>query len=154
MLPPPPAQVGMAAIMNMGMGMGAPMGLPVGIGMSQIHGGMSSNTSTSNSTANNSISSMNGVSIMGNSGGSAPLIGAVPVSSGANGSNGGLSSVPSTPLSAALGPAALATLPNKDISGQSSSRGGGINFFERADRLAATMTKRGQPEMQLYGKGK
>jgi hypothetical protein len=141
--------------MNMGMGMGAPMGLPVGIGMSQIQGGVSSNTSTSNSTANNSISSMNGVSIMGNSGSAqTSLIGAVPVSSGANGSNGGLSSVPSTPLSAALGPAALATLPNKDMGGQSSSRAGGINFFERADRLAATMTKRGQPEMQLYGKGK
>jgi len=64
--------------------------------------------------------------------------GSITASSG----NGVPGSVPSTPLSAALGPAAMATLPN----GRSQ-----INFFERADRLAATMGKRGQPEV-LYGK--
>jgi hypothetical protein len=63
-------------------------------------------------------------------------------------SGGGVpGSVPSTPLSAALGPAAMATLPNKEAMGGKSQ----INFFERADRLAATMGKRGQQEV-LYGK--
>jgi hypothetical protein len=57
-------------------------------------------------------------------------------------------SIPSTPLSAALGPAAMATLPNKEAVAGGRSQ---INFFERVDRLAATMGKRGQQEV-LYGK--
>jgi hypothetical protein len=74
------------------------------------------------------------------------------LSSMGNGMGSSAGSVPSTPLSAALGPAALATLPNKDIGSGGGSIGGSmrqINFFERADRLAATMSKR-QPEV-LYG---
>ena len=55
-----------------------------------------------------------------------------------------ISSVPSTPLSAALGPAALATVPSKG----STSRPG-MNVFERADKLASFMPR--QQEM-LYGK--
>jgi hypothetical protein len=55
-----------------------------------------------------------------------------------------ISSVPSTPLSAALGPAAVATVPNKGSTGRP-----GMNVFERADKLASFMPR--QQEM-LYGK--
>jgi hypothetical protein len=55
-----------------------------------------------------------------------------------------ISPVPSTPLSAALGPAAVATVPSKGPSGRS-----GMNVFERADKLASFMPR--QQEM-LYGK--
>ena len=53
-------------------------------------------------------------------------------------------SVPSTPLSAALGPAAVATVPSKGPTGRSA-----MNVFERADRLASFVPR--QQEM-LYGK--
>jgi hypothetical protein len=57
-------------------------------------------------------------------------------------------SVPSTPLSAALGPAAMATLPNKEAIAGGRSQ---INFSERLDRLATTMGRRGQQDV-LYGR--
>jgi len=53
-------------------------------------------------------------------------------------------SVPSTPLSAALGPAAAAALPSKGSSRPT------INFFERADRYATASNQR-QPDV-IYSK--
>jgi hypothetical protein len=55
-----------------------------------------------------------------------------------------LSSVPSTPMGAALGPAAVATVPSKGPTARS-----GMNVFERADKLASFMPR--QQEM-LYGR--
>jgi len=46
-------------------------------------------------------------------------------------------SIPSTPMSAALGPAAQATIPTKGSQSQSRS---GINVFERMDRFAASQS--------------
>jgi hypothetical protein len=56
------------------------------------------------------------------------------------------SSVPSTPLSAALGPAAIATLPNRVPPGKS-----GLSVFERAERLASFPTTQ-QSQPMLYGR--
>lgn len=53
-------------------------------------------------------------------------------------------SVPSTPLSAALGPAARATVPSK-----SHSR---INFFERADKFVATQQLGGPAQAGIYNR--
>lgn len=58
----------------------------------------------------------------------------------------GNSSVPSTPLSAALGPAAAAALPSSKAGNSRPS----INFFERADRYANATNQR-QAEI-IYGK--
>jgi hypothetical protein len=58
-----------------------------------------------------------------------------------------MGSIPSTPLSAALGPAALATVPSKG--GQSRSA---INFFERADRFAASQQLNHRGGDGLYGR--
>lgn len=58
---------------------------------------------------------------------------------------GPMGSIPSTPLSAALGPAAAAAVPSKGASGRPA-----INFFERADRFATSSNPR-NPDM-LYGK--
>jgi len=54
-----------------------------------------------------------------------------------------ISSVPSTPLGAALGPAAVATVPNKGQTNRS-----GMNVFERAEKLNVAPR---QQEM-LYGR--
>ncbi|KAF2672865.1 hypothetical protein BT63DRAFT_450889 [Microthyrium microscopicum] len=70
-----------------------------------------------------------------------PIPGALTIQ--AHSSNFG--SVPSTPLSAALGPAAAAAVPSKNGMGRQ-----GINFFDRENRYATASTQR-QPD-SLYGK--
>jgi hypothetical protein len=60
-----------------------------------------------------------------------------------------MGSIPSTPLSAALGPAALATVPNKGAQSRSA-----INFFERADRFAASQQLSHRGPEGLYGGGR
>ncbi|KAF2399051.1 hypothetical protein EJ06DRAFT_68924 [Trichodelitschia bisporula] len=57
---------------------------------------------------------------------------------------GSLGSVPSTPLGAALGPAALATLPNSQAvrSNAQAGVGGKMNVFERAERLLTSQQRR------------
>jgi hypothetical protein len=59
--------------------------------------------------------------------------------------NSNINSVPSTPLSAALGPAAVATIPNRAPPGKS-----GLSVFERAEKLASFPTN--QPQQMLYGR--
>lgn len=60
--------------------------------------------------------------------------------------NGSLGSIPSTPLSAALGPAAQAAGPGKASSGRP-----GINFFERAESYANSYSATRQRD-NLYSK--
>jgi hypothetical protein len=62
------------------------------------------------------------------------------MSLGSQGSGGYPTPVPATPLSAALGAAAQATVPNTPgLRSQSSST---VNFFERADRLMSQSNRR------------
>ena len=62
------------------------------------------------------------------------------MSMGSQGSGGYPTPVPATPLSAALGAAAQATVPNTPgLRSQSSST---VNFFERADRLMSQSNRR------------
>jgi hypothetical protein len=74
-----------------------------------------------------------------------PGSGATPANITINTNQPNNDSVPSTPLSAALGPAAAAALPSKGGMGRPA-----INFFERADRYASASNQR-QAEA-IYGR--
>jgi hypothetical protein len=70
------------------------------------------------------------------------LFSAQPYSTGSQGSGGYGTPVPATPLSAALGAAAMATVPNTPRVSSSSQASNSLNVFERADRLLSNTARR------------